>query len=130
MTKKINDPLQPLILSQGCQFLSDQQHDWIFSFINEHQMPPDQIPDRDMWLFKRHNQLEGTVSIWSVPPDRNQTREWVVVGGENLKGSLDEDFEVLIFVKDSICYTLLEYLELEFGEEKPFQIPDFVHPGN
>jgi hypothetical protein len=43
--------------------------------------------------------------------------------------SIAPEFEVLLFVKDSICYTLQEYLAQEFGEETRQPVPDIVFPG-
>jgi len=78
-----------------------------------------------MWLFKSHEELQAASSIWCIPKDDQVLqRHWVVVA----ERSLQEKGEVLIFVKDAICYTLLEYLEVEFGEEGPHRVPDVVFP--
>jgi len=127
MAKNTSTCLQPLLLSQGCQSLSNPgDTDWIFSFIQQHHTPPDPIRDRDMWLFKSHEELEATTSIWCIPKDdQAQERHWVVVG----ERCLPEETEVLIFVKDAICYTLAEYLELACGEPLSLHLlPDIVYP--
>jgi|GEM_PF-1912804 len=117
---------QSLILSKGCQSLSSQgDTDWIFAFIAQHAIQP-QTRDRDIWLFKRHPELDLAILIWCLPQDKTKAKDryWVVVEPKNLP----EEFEVLIFVKDSNCYTLSEYVEVEFGEEARQLMPDIVFP--
>lgn len=136
MSKNIRNGLQSLILSEGCQSLSNQADTaWIFPFIEQHHTQPNQI--RDMWLFidqdnqkdqqedQGHESLEGqeAVLIWSIPPEgADQAKKWV------MKGKSLKETEVLLFVQNSICYTLPEYLEVEFGKETRQLVPDIVFP--
>ena len=122
MNRTIGNGLQSLILSEGCQSLSQQADTaWIFSFIEQHHIQL-QTRDRDMWLFKNHPQLQATIGIWCIPKDQaepqDQGRHWVVVEPR----SLPEELEVLLFVKNSICYTFLDYFAHEFGEQ-PTHLP-------
>jgi len=110
-----------LMLSEGCQSLSNRGDTaWIFAFIAKHHTQPGEI--RDMWLFRGKKGRKGAVSIWCIPKE-GQERGWETTGR-----GLEE--EVLIFVKDSVCYTLAEYLERAFGEEPRYLVPDLVHPGD
>jgi hypothetical protein len=89
-----------------------------------------------MWLFtdqenqkddqEGHESLEGheaAILIWRIPPEgAEQAKKWV------MKGRSLKEREVLLFVKDAICYTLIEYLAQEFGEEPNHRVPDIVFP--
>jgi hypothetical protein len=112
---------QSLMLSEGCQSLSNQGDTaWIFAFIAKHHTQPGEI--RDMWLFRGQEGRKGGISIWCIPKEGKE-RGWETTGR-----GLEE--EVLIFVKDSICYTLVEYLEVEFEQAPRYLVPDIVHPGD
>jgi len=121
MTKlDINASSPSLMLSEGCQSLSNQPETaWIFAFIEKYHTQPS---ESDMWLFKAQEGQPCGISIWCTPKG-GKARGWVTTGR-----SLEE--EVLIFVKDATCYTLLEYLEVACGEAAPSLVPDFVFPGD
>ncbi len=125
MNQIIRNGLQSLILSEGCQSLSNQANTaWIFSFIEQHHAQPNEL--RDMWLFTDQEGKEAAISIWCIPPEGvDQAKHW------EMKGSRLKEKEVLLFVKNSICYTLPEYFELEFGEEQThLREPDIIFPGD
>ena len=110
-----------LMLSEGCLSLSHQADTaWIFAFIEKYHTQPSEM--RDMWLFKAQEGQPWGVSVWCTPKE-GKTRGWVTTGR-----SLTE--EVLIFVKDATCYTLVEYLEVAFGAAPWSLVPDIVFPGD